>query len=96
MIVIIAISGIITCGAIISAKYYYIEDIDDVWSLLVRFTRWRVKRKKNSVFPVDDKKEITATGKDVAHAVDFLFVFCTDNCSTCNNSTYSNYYYHND
>lgn len=75
MIVIIAISGIITCGAIISAKYYYIEDIDDVWSLLVRFTRWRVKRKKNSVFPIDEKKEITATGKDVAHAVDFLFFY---------------------
>jgi hypothetical protein len=27
------------------------------------------------VFPVDDKKEITATGKDVAHAVDFLFFY---------------------
>ena len=75
MIVIIAISGIITCGAIISAKYYYIEDIDDVWSLLVRFTRWRVKRKKNSVFPVNDKQEITVIGKDVAHAVDFLFFY---------------------
>jgi hypothetical protein len=75
MIVIIIISGIITCGAIISTKYYYEDDISGIFYLVVRFTRWKLRKRHIAHYPVkiDAQKETTVTGKDVSSGIDFLF-----------------------
>ena len=77
MIVIIIISGIITCGAIISTKYYYEDDISGIFYLVVRFTRWKLRKRHIAHYPVkiDAQKETTVTGKDVSSGIDFLFFY---------------------
>jgi hypothetical protein len=52
MIVIIIISGIITCGAIISTKYYDEDDISGIFYLVVRFTRWKLRKRHIAHYPV--------------------------------------------
>ena len=76
MIIIIFISGIITLGAIVSAKYYYEEDVTTIFGPLQWFAKWKLKRKKsNGGLSRDKEKEIILSGKDVSSAIDSVFFY---------------------
>jgi hypothetical protein len=77
MIVIIIISGIITCGAIISTKYYYEDDISGIFYLVVRFTRWKLRKRHIAHYlgKIDAQKETTTTFDIYVFLIRSIFVF---------------------
>lgn len=75
MVVIISISGVIVYGTIITIKYHHTESMDAMWSPFIKLARWRVRRKLTLIEPMDPKKEISVTKKDVIDLLDFLFFY---------------------
>lgn len=75
MVVIITISGVIVYGTVITIKYHHTESMDAIWSPFIKLARVRVRRKLTSIEPIDPKKEITVTKKDVIDLLDFLFFY---------------------
>jgi hypothetical protein len=58
-------------------KYYYEDDISGIFYLVVRFTRWKLRKRNIAHYPVkiDAQKETTVTGKYVSSGIDFLFFY---------------------
>ena len=73
MIVIIALSGVIVIGAIITAKYFH-QDSDVKTGVLMNYIASRILKKRgNKVVPLEDKEE-ALTGKDFSCVLDYLFL----------------------
>ncbi|XP_052083651.1 acetylcholine receptor subunit alpha-like [Mytilus californianus] len=76
MIAIISISGVIVIGSIINAKYFYLENGENIGIVMKSFTIvWT--RKTNKVVPIDEYKEPAIRGKDITEMLDFLFFYGT-------------------
>ncbi|CAC5407623.1 CHRNN [Mytilus coruscus] len=76
MIAIISISGVIVIGSIINAKYFYLENDENIGMVMKYFTKLWL-RKKNKVVPIEDYKEPAIRGKDITEMLDFLFFYGT-------------------
>lgn len=78
MITIISLSGLIVASVIVISKYHFAETTVEFNSPLKRLAKWRLKKKRNVVLPMDGHKkqidgiDVKITGKDVATALDFI------------------------
>lgn len=79
MIAIIAISGIIVLGAILSVRYYYSSDIQTICCTVKYLVRMKLRhgKKRNVVQSKADVIVEKLSGKDVAHTLDFIFLIIT-------------------
>jgi hypothetical protein len=73
MIVIIAVSGIIVFGVIITVKYFNEEDVDKMRPTLKRVVMWLFHKYNNVGEPLEVRDKVT--GKDVANMLDTIFIF---------------------
>ena len=75
MIVIIAVSGIIVFGVIITVKYFNEEDVDKMRPTLKRVVMWLFHKYINVGEPLEVRDKVT--GKDVANMLDTIFFYCS-------------------
>jgi hypothetical protein len=73
MIVIIAVSGIIVFGVIITVKYFNEEDVDKMRPTLKRVVMWLFHKYINVGEPLEVRDKVT--GKDVANMLDTIFFY---------------------